>query len=394
MPSNKLTDNTCKRAAPGPKPRKLADGHGLHLYIAPSGHKGWRCSYRFEGKEQLATFGAYPLVSLAQARQACHELREKLARGENPKADAAPPPKPRDLLLMHQAWEDYWDNQRKDVGARYRQHARRALEMHLHKLRELPVAELTREALLEQLNAMNKQELFVYVRKVRQWVSQMLDWCVEQGKCKENVAKLIDPKKAFGRRRVTALAALKLGDVRGLMERLSFEDEIQSVLACKLLALTWVRTGELRMMEWDEIDGNLWRIPEGKMKRQHDHLVPLSRQAMEIIEKLRLRARGSKYVFPNDRRIDRPMSENAVLYLLHRIGYKGEMTGHGWRSVGSTWANEEGYDDDAIERQLAHVPEDKVRSTYNRAMYLKKRREIMQKWADWLDDPDTSSLEG
>lgn len=393
MSTNKLTDNTCKRALPGPTPRKLSDGHGLFLHIAPSGHKGWRCAYRWEGKQQLATFGAYPLVSLAAAREACKELREKLARDENPKDDA-PTPKPRDLLLMHEAWEDYWDNQREDVGLRYRLHAKRGLEMHLHKLRDVPVAELTRELLLEQLNVMNKLGKFVYVRKVRQWVSQVLDWCVEQGKCKENVAKLIDPKKAFGRRRVQGLAAVELKDVRALMDRLAFEEPLQSVLACKLLALTWVRTGELRMMEWDEIDGNVWRIPQGKMKRPHDHLVPLSRQAMEIIEELRLRSRGSKYVFPNDRGIARPMSENAVLYLLHRIGYKGVMTGHGWRSVGSTWANERGYDDDAIERQLAHVPEDKVRSTYNRAKYLKARREIMQQWADWLDDPDTSSLEG
>jgi integrase len=150
-----------------------------------------------------------------------------------------------------------------------------------------------------------------------------------------------------------------------------------------MLALTWVRTGELRMMEWAEIDGDLWRIPEGKMKRRRDHLVPLSRQAMEVLDIMKMRARGP-YVFGADHRADRPISENSILYLLHRMGYKGRMTGHGFRSVGSTWANERGYKSDAIERQLAHVPGDAVRHAYNRAAYLPERRKMLQDWADWL----------
>ena len=161
-------------------------------------------------------------------------------------------------------------------------------------------------------------------------------------------------------------------------------DIIQSAQACRLLALTWVRTQELRMMEWTEIDGDLWRIPAGKMKRRRDHLVPLSKQALVILENMRQRGTGSVYVFPNDRSADRPMSENAVLYLIGRIGYGGKMTGHGWRSVASTWANEAGHNKDAIERQLAHAPDDKVRATYNRAEYLPERKTMLQAWSDWL----------
>jgi integrase len=159
---------------------------------------------------------------------------------------------------------------------------------------------------------------------------------------------------------------------------------ILSAMACKLLALTWTRTQELRLMEWSEIDGDLWRIPAGKMKRRRDHLVPLSRQALVLLDNLRVRQRGSVYVFPNDRRLDRPMSENAILYLIGRMGYGGRMTGHGWRTVASTWANEAGYNRDWIERQLAHSPDDKVRSTYNRAEYLTDRRVMLQAWGDWL----------
>ena len=119
------------------------------------------------------------------------------------------------------------------------------------------------------------------------------------------------------------------------------------------------------------------------MKRSKDHLVPLSTQALDILATMRARQRGSEYVFAADHRLDRPISENTVLALLARMGYKGEMTGHGWRTVASTWANEEGYGSDAIERQLAHSPEDKVRSAYNRAEYIKERRPMLQAWANF-----------
>jgi integrase len=185
--------------------------------------------------------------------------------------------------------------------------------------------------------------------------------------------------------------ALGLAELPDFMRRLAAEGQaMQSVLACRLMALTWVRTQELRFMEWGELEqgGKLWRIPEGKMKRRFEHLVPLSRQAREIIATMKARAGQSKYVFPCDagRRQDRPMSENAVLYLIGRMGYEGRMTGHGWRSIASTWANESGrYQGDAIERQLAHTPDNKVRAAYNRAAYLGERTRMLQDWADWLD---------
>lgn len=142
------------------------------------------------------------------------------------------------------------------------------------------------------------------------------------------------------------------------------------------------------MMEWSEIDeaAQTWLIPAGKMKREREHLVPLSLQAMEVLKQLRARCRPeARYVFSAPHRMDRPMSENAVLYLMARMGYKGRMTGHGWRSVASTWANENGYSPDAIERQLAHVPDNKIRAVYNRAEYLPDRKKMLQDWADWLN---------
>jgi integrase len=248
-----------------------------------------------------------------------------------------------------------------------------------------PVSAIERAELLACLQRMDAAGKHVYVRKVRMWAGQVFDWAVENGLSAQNPAVLIRPEKAFGRASVEHFAALTLSDVPEFLARLAMERDLNSVLACRMLALTWVRTGELRMMEWREIEGDTWIIPAGKMKRRHEHLVPLSRQALGILSEMRQRrCENARYVFCAPHRADRPMSENAILYLIARIGYRGRMTGHGWRSVGSTWANDRGYNPDAIERQLAHVPGDKTRGVYNRAEYLPLRREILQAWADWL----------
>lgn len=380
MPTNCLTDAACKSAKPKEKAYKLFDGHGLHLVVNTTGSKLWRVSYRSGGKPQTASFGSYPLLSLADARAKRDELRRALANGESVKRAA----KPRAVLTLRQASETYWEG-RQDITAGYRANAEAALERHiLPKLGARPVGELTRTDVLDVLSTMDAAGLSVYVRKTRLWLLQVFDWAVEHEHATINPCALIDPKKAFSKATVESFAAISLAEVPAFMARLDMEASIQSALACRLLALTWTRTQELRMMEWTEIEGDLWRIPAAKMKRRREHLVPLSRQALQIIELMKKRSRGGVYVFPNDRRLDGAMSENAILYLIGRMGYGGRMTGHGWRSVASTWANENGHDKDAIERQLAHAPDDKIRSIYNRAEYLPQRRAMLQAWGDWV----------
>jgi len=292
----------------------------------------------------------------------------------------------RDALTFKEAVGQYWEG-RGDVSRSYRSNALRGLEMHLFRLLgDKPIHDITRDDLLEALRIMDANGLYVYVRKVRMWASQVFEWAVEHSYATINPAALIRSEKAFGKAMVTNFAALEMTAVPAFMKHLASEDlNLHSVLACRMLALTWVRTVELRMMKWSEIDGEIWRIPAGKMKRRRDHLVPLSKQSLEILKTMAARSRGSAYVFSAEHRPDRPISENAVLALLHRMGYKGRMTGHGWRSVGSTWANEKGYHPDAIERQLAHVPENKTRAVYNRAAYWPERRKLLQDWANWLD---------
>lgn len=385
MPTtNKLTDAQCRKAEPRDKAYKVFDGLGLFLFVSPKGAKVWRMAYRQDGKAQTHVIGPYPLIGLAEARAKRDEVRRTLVDGGSPKAPKARPGVP----TLGAATDAYWEG-RLDITDAYRMNAVNGIKHHLSKLCPRPIDQITRQELLDALLEMDKAGLLVYVRAVRTWVSQVFDWALERGHRDDNPAASINTKKAFRVPAKESHAAIAPAQVPEFFERLGFEAELQSVLACKLLALTWVRTVELRTMLWSELEGkpdawSQWRIPAGKMKRRNEHIVPLSRQAVAVLAVLRQRARGSEYVFPAEHTGARPMSENAVLYLLHRMGYKGEMTGHGWRSVASTWANEAGWQPDAIERQLAHVPDDKVRAAYNRAAYLPQRREMLQAWADWL----------
>lgn len=290
-------------------------------------------------------------------------------------------------MTLAEANAEFWAG-RNDLSASYIKNATRGIEMHLLPyLGRSNIAAITRDDLLQELRRIDAAGKYNYVRKVRMWVGQVFDWAVENGYATTNPAAQIKPEKAFGKANKEHFASLELCDVPDLIQRLDIEGDLSSVLACRLLAYTWVRTNELRMMQWDEIDDQeqLWRIPAGKMKRRKDHLVPLSSQAMEVLQKMRERDRGSNFVFTAEHCLNRPISDSTILMLLYRIGYKGRMTGHGWRSVASTWANEAGYSPDAIERQLSHTPNNKVRSAYNRAEYLPERREMIQAWSDWLD---------
>ena len=387
MPTNILSDLECRKAKAADKPQKLFDGGGLHLFVSPAGAKSWRVAYRVASKPQTKSLGPYPAVTLAAARVARDALKAELRQGIDPMAAKRSARVGRTGITLQAACEDYWSG-RKDVSSSYRDAALRALELHLWPvLGQRAIATINRDDLLTELLRLDAAGRHEFVRKVRMWVGQVFDWAVEHGNAPLNPAALIKPEKAFGKTKVVSFAALRPAEVPAFMQRLDLEDDLISVLGCKLLAYSWTRTTELRMMQWDEVDGDLWRIKGERMKRAEDHLVPLSRQALAVINAMRARSRGSKYVFPSSQghRLDRPMSENAILYLIARIGYQGRMTGHGWRSVASTWANEVGYNPDAIERQLSHVPADEVRAVYNRSAYLPLRREMLQAWADWLD---------
>lgn len=381
MPTNTLTDAKCRGVKPTDKAQKLFDGGSLYLYVSPKGAKVWRLAYRVNGKPQTLVIGPYPAVTLQEARQKREEAKAVIRAGQDPNAARKAT---RNAVTLTEAHELYWGG-RKDLSPSYLENERRAFEMHVQpSLGARVMRDISRADVLETLNRLDARGKHDYVRKVRMWLAQLWDWAIEQGHATENPPRSIKPERAFGRTQVEHFAALDLREVPAFMERLAVEGDLQSVLALRLLALTWVRTNELRFMRWDEISGDTWIIPAGKMKRRREHVVPLSKAAQDLLKVLKQRAGSSVYVFPSDHRNDRPISENAVLALLYRMGYKGRLTGHGFRSMGSTWANDAGYPPDVIERQLAHVPGDKVRAAYNRSIYIDQRRAMLEDWADWL----------
>lgn len=395
MPTiNNLNDAKCKSAKPAEKARKLFDGGGLYLFVSPAGSKTWRLAYRYEGKPKTIAFGPYPEISLAEARARRDSAKAILRDGRNPMAEKRPSAFKQ--LTLTVANSTYWST-RRDLSEKYRAMAERSIELHLGpRLGERPMRSVDRQMLLDALNVVDAQGRPKLVRRLRMWAEHLFDWAGEQGLAVENPAAQINPKKAFSRGKGGHYAALEQREVPDFMARLDLEGELNSVLACILLALTWTRTNELRRMKWEQIEEGFWRLPGVAMKKGEYHLVPLSRQALAIIEKMRLRHRGGPFVFPHEAYLDKPMSGNTILSLIYRMGYKGRMTGHGWRTVGSTWANELGYNRDAIERQLAHEPEDKTRAAYNRAMYLPERVKMMQDWGDWLVSlqPDACFFQG
>jgi integrase len=380
MPTvNTLTDAKCKSIKAIDNPKKVFDGHGLFLFASPSGSKIWRMTYRKDGKAQTVVIGPYPLVSLAEARVKRDDIRRKLLDGVDLQA------KIKKSITFSEACSSYWGG-RKDVSDGYIANATRGLAMHLETdIGTTPIADITKDMVLQPLMRLNAAEKFVYARRLRMWSSLVFEWAIEQGHCTINPASQIKPEKAFGSRPEAHHSALALSEVPDFLMRLGLERELQSVIACRLIALTWVRTGELRKMKWGEIEGDVWRIPKGNMKMRRTHLVPLSRQALVLIEELKARSRGGDYVFTAEHTTTRPMSENTVMYLIYRMGFKGKMTGHGWRGVASTWANEHGYNRDHIETQLAHDSDNAVRGAYNHAQYMPQRRAMLQDWADWLD---------
>lgn len=385
MPTNRLTDQQCKSAKPGDKPVKMFDGHGLFLLVTPTGSKLWRMAYRQGGKPQTATFGPYPLVTLAEAREKRDAARKSLLNGEP--VGRKPKPSPALKDAAHQYW-----NGRGDITEGYRKNVLAGIDQHLAPLLgDRPLNTIKRADLMEAFERMAKAGILVYMRRVRTWIKPVFSWGMQHGHCETNPAADIDPKDAFKRpAKPVNHAALPLHEVHGFIERISLDGDLKSVLMCKFLALTWTRTTETRGMKWSEVVGAVWTIPPERMKRKVSHEVYLSRQAVDILRKMRERRRGNEYVFEADHRQDRALSENAVLALIARAGYKGRMTGHGWRTVASTWANEQQCNPDAVERQLNHVPEDEVRGRYNQAKYKPARVEMLQRFADWLLPDDVS----
>ncbi len=282
------------------------------------------------------------------------------------------------------------------IGARagewspsYREAVHSALSANLYpQLGDYPIRDITVPIMRESLLLMERRGALSALRKVRMWASQVFRYAIATGRADSDpAAPLRGTFKAHKPRSFAALTkSQEFGELVAKVKAYDGSPITRSALL--LMAYTFVRTGELRQAHWSEFDVGeaIWRIPPERMKMRREHIVPLSRQVLMLLSELRLLTGHSNFVFPNERRGSKPMSENTILYALYRLGFHGRATGHGFRSSASTLLNELGFDPDVIERQLAHQERNVVRAAYHRSEYLEDRRKMMGFWADHIDE--------
>lgn len=391
-----LTDPKVRNAKPSEKLVKLADEKGLFLLVHPNGSKYWRLKYRFGGKEKLLSLGLYPAVSLLKARKEREKARKLLADGADPGAVisksairlAAKIASDNSFGAVAREW---LENIRHKWTATHYADTLRRFESHVFPdIGHIAISELKAPQLLAVARKIESRGTVETAHKVTRACGQVFRYAIAAGRCEGNPAAdlrgALRPKPKV--QHVAALTAKELPELLRKIDHYAGDGggDLQTQLALKLLALTFVRTSELRGATWEEfdVDAAEWRIPGERMKTGAVHTVPLSDQAMAILSQLRELNGSYHFVFPG-RTATKPMSKNTVLFALYRMGYHSRMTGHGFRATASTVLNEQGWNPDAIERQLAHAEKNKVRAAYHRTEYLAERRKMMQSWATYLD---------
>ncbi|HVX13338.1 MAG TPA: tyrosine-type recombinase/integrase [Pirellulales bacterium] len=386
-----LSETKVRNAKAGIRPYKLADGDGLFLLVTPAGGKYWRLKYFFTGREKLLALGVYPEVGLAEARERKTQARKVLAAGHDPseiKKEAKRVAEVNAANRFEDVAREWLENRQHELAPGSLRVKRIYLENYLlPKLGHKPIAGITAPEVLELLRGIEARGTLDTARRVSQMCGQIFRYGIATGKAERNPVP--DLKGALKAPVVKHHAYLKAKELPVFLRKLdAYDGKPLTKLALRLLLLTFVRTNELRGALWDEVDWDesLWRLPAERMKANFPHIVPLSRQSLSVLQELKTISGSREYVFPNEHKPSTFMSENTMLYALYRMGYHSRATGHGFRSTASTILNEKGFRSDVIERQLAHTEKNHVRAAYNHAQYLPERREMMQWWADYLEE--------
>lgn len=389
-----LTDVLIRAAKPSPSFQRLSDGNGLYLLVRPDGARWWRWDYRRPNRSRnTLSLGTYPAVSLKSAREKRDELRRLLAAGVDPgaqrrlsKAEEASAPKPEAFTFGQVTRE--WLKSRRWVQT-YQIKVESWMEKDvLPWIGAVPVANVTAPQILACLRRVEERGAQESAHRILQNCSQILRYAIAAGYADKNPAEnlrgALPPAAEVHRAAITEPRQLA-----GLLRAIdSYQGSLVTRCALQLAPLTFVRPGELRNAEWSEVDLEKaqWNIPASKMKMREPHLVPLSTQATQVLRELRPLTGGGRYVFPSPRTDSKPMSNNAVLAALRRMGFgKEEMSGHGFRATARTILDEVlNVRPDLIEHQLAHAVRDPNGRAYNRTAHLAERTKMMQVWADYL----------
>ncbi|QLA16377.1 tyrosine-type recombinase/integrase [Desulfolutivibrio sulfoxidireducens] len=393
-----LTDAAIRNAKPRDKIFTLSDGDGLYLAILPSGGRSWRFKYRFAGQEKRLVFGLWPDVSLKQAREMRDDARALVAKGVDPRQkqkseDAEAEVRAIEAANTFEVIARDWHGQQ--VRTWSEDHAGKVmlrLEKHLFPvIGMVPVTELRAPAILPVLREIEARGNNETAKRLRQYCEAVFAFAIATGRAERNVGAdlrgALVPSKVKNRPAITD--PKRFGALLRTIE--SYMGSPVTLAGLRLLPLVFVRPGELRQAEWTEIDldapdGPTWSIPAEKMKMRRDHVVPLSRQAVEIIADLHPLTGAGRYLFPCNRTNGRPMSNMTLNAALRRLDIaQDEHCAHGFRSSASTMLHEMGFPSHIIEAQLAHAERNAVKAAYCRAEYLPERRRMMQRWADFCD---------
>ncbi len=385
------TDSTFRKAKPKNKPYKITDEKGMYLLIQPSGKKHWRFQYRFASKLNTLSFGPYPEISLIGARQKREDARKLLAEDTDPghlRKQAK-----QELHLKHEHTFELiareWHDRRKEVlNPRHFQYVLNRLDAYVFPFfGNMPITKINAVTLLSVLRKIEKRGALETAHRILQTCGQVFRYAIVTGRAERDISA--DLKGALKTNTTKHRAYLKDTELPEFFQKLeTYDGSHLTRQAIQLLAMTFVRTTELRKATWDEINWNtgMWSISAERMKMSKPHIIPLSRQAMDIFKDLETRrVEENRFIFQNHINPEKYMSENTILYALYRMGYHSRATGHGFRATASTILNELGFRSDLIELQLAHTEKNGVRAAYNHAQYLPERLKMMQWWSDYLD---------
>lgn len=387
-----LTDTQIKAFQPKEKPYQITDGEGLSLLIDSAGSKLWRFRYYIDGKQKMISFGQYPEVSLGQARERRLDARKLVAQGVDPseyrksvkraKREAAE----NNFKAVALQWHEQWKVGKSERHAGY---AIRRLESDIFPaIGNRAISEILAPEIVLLIKRIASRGALDLAKRAHQMIGQVFRYAVAHGMATRNPATDIKPSDIIPSASKGNYARVELKELPDLLRAIdNSAAQPLTRLAMKLMALTFVRTSELIEARWDEIDleNAQWRITAERMKMKTPHIVPLSRQAVEAITALKAISGHTEFLFPSTKKTIRCMSNNTILKALERLGYKGRMTGHGFRGLASTALHEQGYPHEHIELQLAHSARDAVSAAYNHALYIAPRTKMMQDWADYLD---------
>jgi integrase len=394
-----LTNTQVKNAKPNEKEYNLADGDGLALRVKPNGSKIWIFNYTrpYTKKRANISFGSYPATSIADARKKRLEARSLIADGFDPKQQRdidrheAMMQQSNTLAVVIDAW---FEIKKTSISPDYAEDIINSLLNHVvPKLGNYPVSEITAPVVINVLKPLASSGKLEMTKRICSRLNQVMTFATNTGLAQSN--PLAGIKHAFESPSVTNNPTLKPEELPLLMAKVADANlRIVTRYLIRWQLHTMTRPGEAAGAKWNEInlDKKIWVIPAERMKKRKEHVIPLSNQALAILEKLRSYSSSSSYLFPSDLSINRAANASTANVALKRMGFKGRLTAHGMRSIASTALNEHGFDPDLIEVALAHTDKNQVRATYNRASYLERRREMMQWWSDLITEAQASIL--